>query len=57
MFYILDGTGDITKTNNIRHFIEYVRKGTGNRGVDVAMADGVNYPMNDYTPLFLIFTD
>jgi len=46
--YGKDGTGDITKTNNIRHFIEYVRKGTGNRGVDVAMADGGFDVSQDY---------
>ena len=37
-----DGDGDITKTDNLSAFEDYVMELTEGRGVEFVMADGVN---------------
>lgn len=37
-----DKTGDITKSENIRYFVDAVSKGTSGRGVALVMGDGVS---------------
>jgi len=38
---VVDNTGDITKTANIRDFAGHVMKETGGQGLHVVLADGV----------------
>ena len=37
-----DGDGDVTRTENVEAFQNYVMEGTGNQGVHFVMADGVS---------------
>lgn len=49
----VDGDGDVTKTENLKEFQNFVREQTNGRGVHFLMADGVNF-VNNFTGILIL---